>query len=331
MAQQTINIGSAANDGTGDTLRAAGTKINANFTEVYGDLAGKQAALGFTPENAANKGVANGYAPLGPDAKVPAINLPSYVDDVLEFANLAAFPGTGESGKIYVALDTSMQYRWSGSAYIAIVASPGTTDAVTEGSTNLYFTAARVRAALLTGLTTVTAAAIAATDTVLQALQKLQAQVDTKLSSSLATAVDAASADPAEDDQAIWTVTANSNAPVIGTIARLRRRLATIPTGAALGTTGTVNLDFAALVGGRWPIAATGNITFTASNYVAGREFDVRIDANGTARTIAYPAAWKAYGAALPTSLAVGKVLLLTLRATGSTEASVDAVAVLSV
>lgn len=36
MAKQTINIGSAANDGTGDTLRAAFTKTNHNFTEVYG-------------------------------------------------------------------------------------------------------------------------------------------------------------------------------------------------------------------------------------------------------------------------------------------------------
>ena len=35
MAKQTINIGTTANDGTGDTLRGAGQKINSNFTEVY--------------------------------------------------------------------------------------------------------------------------------------------------------------------------------------------------------------------------------------------------------------------------------------------------------
>lgn len=57
------------------------------------------------------------------DGKVPASQLPSYVDDVLEYANLAAFPGTGESGKIYVALDTNKTYRWSGSAYVEISAS----------------------------------------------------------------------------------------------------------------------------------------------------------------------------------------------------------------
>jgi len=57
------------------------------------------------------------------DGKIPASQLPSYVDDVLEYANIAAFPGTGESGKIYVALDTNKTYRWSGSAYVEISAS----------------------------------------------------------------------------------------------------------------------------------------------------------------------------------------------------------------
>lgn len=36
MAQQTINIGAAPNDGTGDPLRDAFDKINDNFTELYG-------------------------------------------------------------------------------------------------------------------------------------------------------------------------------------------------------------------------------------------------------------------------------------------------------
>jgi fibronectin-binding autotransporter adhesin len=39
MAQQTIGIGSSANDGTGDPLRTAFTKINTNFSELYGDTA----------------------------------------------------------------------------------------------------------------------------------------------------------------------------------------------------------------------------------------------------------------------------------------------------
>lgn len=105
-------------------------------------------ALGFTPENSGNKGVANGYASLDGSGKVPSTQLPSYVDDVLEYANLAALPGTGESGKIYITIDTAKTYRWSGSAYVEISASPGSTDAVPEGSTNLYFTNSRARGAI---------------------------------------------------------------------------------------------------------------------------------------------------------------------------------------
>lgn len=76
--------------------------------------------LDYTAENIANKGKANGYASLGGDGKVPADQLPSYVDDVLEFASKTNFPNSGEKGKIYVDLSTENIYRWSGSAYTEI-------------------------------------------------------------------------------------------------------------------------------------------------------------------------------------------------------------------
>jgi hypothetical protein len=107
--------------------------------------------LGYTAENAANKGIANGYASLDGAGLVPSTQLPSYVDDVLEYANVAAFPATGVSGVIYVAIDTSKTYRWSGSTYVEISASPGTTDALTEGTVNLYFTTARARQSVSAG------------------------------------------------------------------------------------------------------------------------------------------------------------------------------------
>lgn len=310
----------------GESGSSARTKINTAFTELataQSDITARQ----LTSE----KGQANGYAGLDGSGKVPSAQLPSFVDDVLEFANFAALPGTGEAGKIYVLGTpytsggvTSSQFRWSGSAYAPIVASPGTTDAVTEGSTNQYFTAARVRGALLTGLTAVTAAAIAATDSVLQAFQKLQAQIDAKLDADLATDVDAAVADPAENDQVLWTLTGSGDSPVLGPISRLRKRLATESIGTSLGTTGTVNLDFAALVGTKQRITATGNITFTGSNYADGQTFQVRVDANGATRTLAYPANWKRIGSALPTSLASGEILLLAFSSNGITEASID-------
>lgn len=40
MAKQTINVGTNADDGTGDNLRAAFVKVNDNFTEVYNELGG---------------------------------------------------------------------------------------------------------------------------------------------------------------------------------------------------------------------------------------------------------------------------------------------------
>jgi hypothetical protein len=94
-----------------------------------------------------HKGQSNGYAGLDGSGKVPAAQLPSYVDDVLEFPSLSAFPASGETGKIYIATDTDKEYRWSGSAYRIIVASAGSTDAVTEGTVNLYFTNDRAKQA----------------------------------------------------------------------------------------------------------------------------------------------------------------------------------------
>ncbi|MFM6396066.1 MAG: hypothetical protein ACKPFF_05225, partial [Planktothrix sp.] len=51
---------------------------------------------------------------------IDSSNLPSYVDDVLEYANFASLPPTGESGKIYLTVDTNRSYRWSGSQYVQI-------------------------------------------------------------------------------------------------------------------------------------------------------------------------------------------------------------------
>jgi hypothetical protein len=108
------------------------------YTETETDtlLAGKQAA--------------GSYATLV-GGLVPSTQLPSYVDDVIEAENFAALP-TGETGKIYVTLDTGKIYRWSGTAFIEISPSPGSTDAVPEGSSNLYFTAARAVSALASTL-----------------------------------------------------------------------------------------------------------------------------------------------------------------------------------
>ena len=115
-------------------------EVDANFTGLNTELGQKEVA--------SNKGVANGYASLDAAGKVPSAQLPSYVDDVVEVANFASLPGTGETGKIYVTIDTNKTYRWTGSTYIEISASPGSTDSLAEGSTNLYLTQARARSSV---------------------------------------------------------------------------------------------------------------------------------------------------------------------------------------
>jgi hypothetical protein len=69
------------------------------------------------------KGAANGLAELDANGLIPSAQLPSFVDDVLEYNNSAAFPATGETGKIYVAKDTNITYRWGGSVYVEISSS----------------------------------------------------------------------------------------------------------------------------------------------------------------------------------------------------------------
>lgn len=79
----------------------------------------------------ATKGKAGGLAELDSDGKVPSAQLPSYVDDVLEYdykdtaekgsaTSGTTFPETGETGKIYVSRKTNLTYRWSGSGYVEI-------------------------------------------------------------------------------------------------------------------------------------------------------------------------------------------------------------------
>lgn len=57
------------------------------------------------------------------NGKVPAAELPGFVDDIEEYATTSDFPNPGEAGKLYVDLSTNTLYRWSGSVYVDIPAS----------------------------------------------------------------------------------------------------------------------------------------------------------------------------------------------------------------
>lgn len=158
----------------------------------------------------------------------------------------------------------------------------------------------------------------------------IQTQLNDKLSSSAATTISATKAVLVAADKLISFDSAASDVPKLTTVAELNNSLGRLAPGTALGTTGTVNLDLAALAGTDQQITATGNITITTSNRAAGLRGRLRISAGGSTRTLTWPS-WTAYGAALPTSLASGKVLRVAWECTGTTDASVDAVAVESV
>lgn len=83
-------------------------KMDGSVTHLSGDIPVSQ------------KGTANGVATLDANGLIPSSQLPSYVDDVLEYANKSSFPAEGETGKIYVDVATNITYRWSGSAYVEI-------------------------------------------------------------------------------------------------------------------------------------------------------------------------------------------------------------------
>lgn len=136
---------------------------------------------------------------------VPANQLPSFVDDVLEYASLSAFPATGEASKVYIALDTNKTYRWGGSSYVELQGgvtlgetaqtayrgdrgkiaydhsqSQGNPHNTTTGeiseTSKLFFTEPRVLATLLAGLNTSDSSNVTAADSILQAIGKLQAK-----------------------------------------------------------------------------------------------------------------------------------------------------------
>lgn len=101
-------------DGVTDELEAALQK------EIEDRKAGDTTIINSLNAFISTKGQPGGLAELDSTGKVPAAQLPSYVDDVLEYSTKAQFPQTGETGKIYVAKDTNLTYRWTGTQYLEI-------------------------------------------------------------------------------------------------------------------------------------------------------------------------------------------------------------------
>lgn len=126
------------NDNTWQTLPASSTfatgivqlNDNINSTSVTQAATANAVKKAYDKGNhshpyisTSQKGAAGGVAELDDSGKVPSDQLPSYVDDVIEYEDVEAFPETGESGKIYVDTTTNKTYRWGGTSYVEISAS----------------------------------------------------------------------------------------------------------------------------------------------------------------------------------------------------------------
>lgn len=123
-----IAVTGTAGEGWSPTVSLATAGAAGTYTKVTTDAYGRVTS-GTT---LAATDIPNLDASKITSGTIDAARLPSYVDDVLEYANLASFPATGETGKIYVALDTNKTYRWSGSAYVYITS--GAVDSVNAGN-----------------------------------------------------------------------------------------------------------------------------------------------------------------------------------------------------
>ena len=93
------------------------------INEVDGIISATFQDISILSSQISDKGSANCVATLDANGHVPSSQLPSYVDDVLEYADTEHFPVQGETGKIYVAMDTNKTYRWGTNSYVEISAS----------------------------------------------------------------------------------------------------------------------------------------------------------------------------------------------------------------
>ena len=118
------------------TLNVTPTVVEININSLTGNFGVNWGEIDGTLSNQTDlQNALNLKADLV-DGKVPSSQLPSYVDDVVEVANYAALPVTGEVGKIYITLDTNYIYRWTGSTYVEIKDSSAVWGAITGTLSN---------------------------------------------------------------------------------------------------------------------------------------------------------------------------------------------------
>ena len=121
----TTDVGTLKTDMT--TVKGAVTTIQGDYVSKIRKINGKDLSADITLSASdveaipiSQKGVANGVAELDENGIIKTSQLPSFVDEIIEADSKSDFPTTGESSKIYIALDTNLTYRWAGTQYVEI-------------------------------------------------------------------------------------------------------------------------------------------------------------------------------------------------------------------
>ncbi len=317
MAFDTVNVGTVANDGTGDTARAGMQKVNANFTKAV----------------------------EGPATSVTADRLVVFdgttgklvKQDSKTAASLVEGPASATSGRIAVYNGTTGKLLQDGTKLEAdVVTGPATATsgriAVYNGGTGkILQDGTKLEADLVTGPASVTADRIALFDGTTGKLLKQ----DTKTAASLVEGP----ASVTTDRIAVFDGTTGkllkqasvlvsdllplSGGTMTGAITTDKQIVTTVAT---LGTTGTLNIDMNASML-QTTGTLTGNITLTTSNRSAGETVTLRIVNGGTNRTITWPAGWKFVGTApaAPETITANKVAIVTITAFGTADTDIVA------
>src|SRR5574344_340051 len=189
-----VNVNSSVDTLTNDLNTEINNRTNADNT-LQGNIDTVQNQVTGIINS---KGIANGIATLDSNGTVPSTQLPSFVDDIIEVSSYANLPTTGETGKIYVTLDTNLTYRWSGTVWtevsksLALGETSSTAysgdkgksvrddlDSHTSNKSNPHSVSATQIP--ITGYSVGSDTVISSSDTVLTAIEKLQGQKDIQI------------------------------------------------------------------------------------------------------------------------------------------------------
>jgi hypothetical protein len=300
-----VNVGTVANDGTGDTLRVAGETINENFDKaVEGPASSTNNNLvafdGTTGKLVKDAGVASSAFATSAQG--------SLADTAVQPGDDADTLGSGAAtdGQVLTA-DGAGNAAWetpSGSG--GDVVGPAS-------SVNGNFPA-------FSGTDGKTLVDSGESPSSFADASHTHSTTDiTDLSSY--TGFDSRYYTETEVDNLVDDYLPLTGGTVTGAV-DLQGQVRTTP-GSDLGTTGTLTLD-ASGASLRSTGTLTGNITFATSNLAAGRSVTVRVVNGATERTLSFPVGWTFVGAK-PTSIAASKDGILTITAFGTADADVVA------